>query len=48
MPYGPFEGDEHLFDGCTNIFMDVGAMYGTNIRKLFEPAKYLELTSTSP
>ncbi|CAE7029870.1 unnamed protein product [Symbiodinium sp. CCMP2592] len=30
------------FNGCTKIFLDVGANRATHIRKLFEPEKYNE------
>jgi len=35
-----FKDDPALFDGCSKVFVDVGANRGTHVRKLFEPAKY--------
>merc|ERR1719440_507102 len=29
-----------MLEGCSDIFMDVGANRGTHVRKLFEPEKY--------
>lgn len=35
-----FEENPALFEGCANVFIDVGANRGTHVRKLFEPEKY--------
>jgi len=35
-----FKDDPAIFDGCSKVFVDVGANRGTHVRKLFEPAKY--------
>eukprot|EP00929_Paragymnodinium_shiwhaense_P010235 TRINITY_DN114796_c0_g1_i1.p1 TRINITY_DN114796_c0_g1~~TRINITY_DN114796_c0_g1_i1.p1 ORF type:complete len:347 (+),score=105.80 TRINITY_DN114796_c0_g1_i1:99-1139(+) len=35
-----FKEDPELFEGCSKIFLDVGANRGTHVRKLYEPSKY--------